>query len=59
MGGDKEITTHNSIIIYGMISPEGEVCKFYNATVKAQGNVETWLETLQKNMYDCIRKLLK
>ena len=54
----KDKTTRDSINIYGMISPEGEVVQF-NKSVLAKGNVEVWLDILQKEMFDTIRKLIK
>lgn len=40
-----------------MISPEKEVIAFKNIFA-AKGNVEIWLETLQKEMFDTIRKII-
>ena len=54
----KDKTTKDSITIFGMISPEGEIVNF-NKTVVAKGNVEVWLDVLQKEMFDTIRKLIK
>jgi dynein heavy chain len=54
----KDKTTKDSITIFGMVSPEGEVVNF-NKSVVAKGNVEIWLDILQKEMFDTIRKLIK
>jgi len=54
----KDKTTKDSINVYGMISPEGEIVQF-NKSVIAKGNVEVWLDILQKEMCDSIRKLIK
>ncbi|KAL4470156.1 hypothetical protein ABPG72_009081 [Tetrahymena utriculariae] len=56
MGHDK--TTSNSNLIYGMISPEGEVVEF-SKYVQAKSNVEVWLDYLQKEMFDCIKKKMR
>jgi dynein heavy chain, axonemal len=56
MGPDK--TTSTSNMIQGMISPEGEVVEF-TKTVQAKNNVEVWLDTLQKEMFDCIKKKMR
>ncbi|KRX08296.1 P-loop containing nucleoside triphosphate hydrolase [Pseudocohnilembus persalinus] len=55
----KEANVANSTLIQGMISPEGEIVQFINKSVKAQGNVELWLDILQKEMYECMKKLIK
>ncbi len=41
----KDKTTATSIIIFGMISPEGEVIPF-TKPVTAKSNIELWLDTL-------------
>lgn len=57
MGGG-ERTTSNSNMIQGMISPEGEMVEF-TKTVQAKNNVEIWLDSLQKEMFDCIKKKMR
>ena len=54
----KDKTTKDSINIYGMISPEGETVNF-NKVVLAKGNVESWLDLIQKEMSETIKKLIK
>lgn len=41
-----------------MISPEGERVLFYKP-VSGRGNVEAWLDLLQKEMVETLRKLVK
>ena len=41
-----------------MISPENEVVPFVKL-VSAKSNVEIWLEALQKEMFDTVKKLIK
>jgi len=41
-----------------MISPEGERVLYYKA-VPARGNVEVWLDLVQKEMVETLRKLVK
>jgi dynein heavy chain len=55
MGEGKK--TSDSSLVEGMISPEKEVVPFKNV-FPAKGNVETWLETLQKEMFSVIGKLI-
>lgn len=47
-----------SIDIVAMISPEGERVPFLK-TVKARGNVEAWLSSVEEAMFSALRKLLK
>ncbi|KAJ3111652.1 Dynein heavy chain 6, axonemal [Phlyctochytrium bullatum] len=47
-----------SIDIVAMISPEGERVPFVKA-VKARGNVEAWLSSVEENMVTILRRLLK
>lgn len=54
----KDKTTKDSYIIFGMISPEGEEVPF-TKQVSAKGNVESWLDLLQKEMFETIKKLIK
>jgi dynein heavy chain len=54
----KDKTPATSVIVFGMVSPEGEVVPFSKA-VQAKGNIETWLDVLQKEMMDTIRKLIR
>lgn len=44
--------------IEGMVSPEGEVVKFY-AFVNARANVEGWLMSLQKEMIETLKKSMR
>ena len=54
----KDKTTSNSIGIYGMVSPEGEILPFVKA-ITARGNVELWLDLMQKEMIEAMRKHIK
>lgn len=56
MGPDKTVNTSN--LILGMVSPENQVVPIVRP-VTAKGNVESWLEILQKEMFESIRKLIK
>lgn len=54
----KDKTVQTSIQICGMISPEQETIPF-TKQIAAKSNVEQWLDQLQKEMYDTIKKLIK
>jgi len=41
----KDKTTENSNLIFGMMSPEGEIVPFIKS-FNSKGNVENWLDTL-------------
>lgn len=47
-----------SIDIVAMISPEGERVPFLK-TIKARGNVETWLSSVEEAMIAVLRKMIK
>ncbi|KAJ3101998.1 Dynein heavy chain 6, axonemal [Phlyctochytrium planicorne] len=47
-----------SIDIVAMISPEGERVPFVKV-IKARGNVETWLSSVEEGMVGVLRRLLK
>ncbi|RKP20476.1 dynein heavy chain 6, axonemal, partial [Rozella allomycis CSF55] len=47
-----------SIDILAMMSPEGERLAFIK-TVKARGNVESWLSSVEDGMYNTVRKAIK
>ena len=46
-------------VVAGMISGEGENVSFNKSSLQARGNVENWLDSVQRSMYDIIQKLLK
>lgn len=55
MGEGRSTATH--FLVEGMISPEKEIIPF-KGPFPAKGNVETWLDTLQKEMFEVIRKII-
>lgn len=54
----KDRTTATSIQIFGMGSPEGEIVPFLKQ-INAKGQVETWLDQLQKEMFESMHKWVK
>ena len=45
-------------MIYGVISPEGEQVGLFK-TVQSRGNVEIWLDVLQKELVESLKRLTK
>lgn len=46
-------------VVTGMISGEGEVVPFSKSSLQARGNVENWLESVQRSMIEVIMRLMK
>jgi dynein heavy chain, axonemal len=47
-----------NIDIVAMVSPEGERVPFLK-TIKARGNVESWLGTVEEGMVTVLKRLIK